>query len=130
MSSSPAHIVSNFLEAFMSGDMERASSLVRDDFSFRAPLQQGTGGKAEYFGGAEEKARFIREFRILRQWADGNQVSTLYDIEIGTAEDAATMAISEWHTVREGQIASTFMVFDSDAPAAHLMADALGAHHH
>jgi hypothetical protein len=33
--------------------------------------------------------------------------------------------MSDWHKVREGRLASTFMVFDSNAIAALLLRDAL-----
>lgn len=126
MPTNPCQIVSDFLQAFMSGDVERAAAMVRPDFSFRAPLFPGRGDKAAYFAGAAHKARFIRAVRILRQWAEGNEVSTVYELDIETPEGAATMAISEWHTVEAGRIASTFMVFDSAASAARLLAAALG----
>ena len=103
--------------------------MVREDFVFRAPLIEGHSDKAAYFSGAANKAKHIRAFRILRQWADNNEVSTFYELDIETSVGSATMAISEWHTVVSGQIASTFMVFDSNAKAARLLGNALGAHH-
>src|SRR5690242_9220849 len=129
MPATPSALVSAFLHAFMSGDIERASAMVSENFSFRAPLHEGLGDKAVYFAGAERKTRFIRALRILRQWADGEEVSTVYELDIQTPEGAATMSMSEWHTVREGRIAATYMVFDSAAKAAALLRNALGPHH-
>lgn len=129
MSDSSSLVVTNFLQAFMSGDVKTAEQLIRDDFSFRAPLHKGNGDKTAYFAGAGKKAKFIRAFRILRQWADGDHVSTFYELDIRTPEDSAIMAMSEWHTVVAGQVASTFMVFDSSAKAVQLLRNALAAHH-
>lgn len=46
MSTNNSQIVTDFLQAFMSGNVEKASKMVRDDFSFRAPMHQGYGSKA------------------------------------------------------------------------------------
>lgn len=129
MPATPAKLVSAFLAAFLSGDIDRARAMVSDDFSFRAPLHRGHGDKAACFAGAERKTRFIRGFRILRQWEDGDEGCTVYELDIQTPEGAAPMAMSEWHTVRAGRVASTYMVFDSAARAAGLLRNALGAHH-
>lgn len=129
MPATPAQAVTAFLQAFMSGDIDRARHMVSEDFSFQAPLHDGRGSKSAYFAGAETKTRFIRAFRILRQWADGDDVSTVYELDIHTPEGDATMAISEWHTVHAGRVTSTHMVFDSSSRAAQLLGHALGAHH-
>jgi predicted SnoaL-like aldol condensation-catalyzing enzyme len=124
-----ARTVTEFLRAFMTGNIDKASKMVREDFWFRAPLQDGRGDKAAYFAGVEKKTQFIRAFRILRQWADGDDVSTVYELDIETAEGAATMAVSEWHKVEAGQLASTFMIFHGSSRAAQLLGNALSAHH-
>ncbi|MGB3496807.1 MAG: nuclear transport factor 2 family protein [Rhodanobacter lindaniclasticus] len=129
MSASASQIVTEFLQAFMSGDIDKASKMVREDLSFRAPLHEGCGNKAAYFAGAESKTRFVRAFRILRQWVDDDEVSTVCELDMVTPEGAATMAMSEWHTVEAGQLVSTFMVFNAFAEAARLLGSALGAHH-
>ena len=129
MSTTPSELVTSFLQAFMSGDVEKASSMVSKDFSFRAPMHQGEGGKAAYFAGAERKTRFIDAFRILRQWQDGDDVCTVYELDVRTPEGSATMAMSEWHTIQAGYVRSTYMVFDSAAGATTLLRNALGASH-
>jgi hypothetical protein len=127
--SSPAEIVSEFLYAFASGDIGHAWLLASDDFSFQGPLHQGYGSKDIYFSGARDKIRFIKSLHILRQWEDCINVSTLYELVIHTANGTAAMPVSEWHTVEDGKVTSSFMVFDSNAPAAQLMRDALAAMH-
>jgi ketosteroid isomerase-like protein len=125
----PSEVSTAFLTRFFTGDIARAASMVSPDFSFRAPLQDAPAGKAAYFGGAEKKSRFVKGFRILRQWEDGPEVSTLYEIRIETPEGKASLVISDWHTIREGQVASIVMVFDSAARAAHLLGAALSTRH-
>jgi hypothetical protein len=99
-----------------------------DDFHFRAPFHQEEGGKEAYFAGAEKKAHFIREFRILQQWEEGSDVSTIYELDLGTGDSHAQIMMSEWHKVREGRIASSLMIFDTNAEAVDVMRKALGSH--
>jgi hypothetical protein len=118
-------VVQSFLHAFLSGDTIGARSMVRDDFSFRAPLVDTGGTKDDFFVAADAKTRSIGGFHVLRQWHDGNDVSTVYEIDVRTLAGAATMLLHEWHTVTHGQLASSIMIFDTSAPAAQLLHDAL-----
>ena len=125
----PAGIVTEFLHAFMSGDIEHARLLASDEFSFQAPLQQGHGSRQSYFSGAAAKTRYVKAIRILQQWEDGTNVSTLYELVVRTPNGIAAMPVSEWHTVENGKVTSSFMVFDTGAVAAELMRDALASGH-
>jgi ketosteroid isomerase-like protein len=124
-----AAIVNEFLASFLSGDIDRAQSMVRDDFTFRAPLIEDAATKEAFFAGSQRKASHVRDFRIVRQWEDGAEVSTVYEIDVDTSAGAASMLMHEWHTVRDGQLASTIMSFDTGAPAAQLLRDALASSH-
>lgn len=128
MTTTASSIVAQFLKAFMSGDIETARRMAAEDFQFRAPLHQGEGGKEAYFAGAEKKASFIQGFRILRQWEDASDVSTVYELDLGTSDSHAPIVMSEWHKVRDGRIASALMVFDTNARAVGLMRNALASH--
>lgn len=123
--SSPAAIVTSCLTAYLSGEIAKAQSLVRDDFSFRAPLMETGATKDVYFAGSDQKTQYIQDFRILRQWQDADEVATVYEIDVQTPAGAASMLMHEWHTVRAGKIASTVMIFDTAARAAQLLHDAL-----
>jgi len=80
-----------------------------------------------FFAGSDRKAGYIGGFKILRQWEDGDEVSTLYEIDIRTREGAASLLMHEWHTLAGGQIASSLMLFDTAAPAVRLLHAALSA---
>jgi ketosteroid isomerase-like protein len=127
--SDAASVVAEFLTAYLSGDLDRARSLVCDDFVFQAPLIEQQATKENFFGGAEPKVALIQGHRILRSWADGDEVSTVYEIDVRTEEGAASMCLHEWHTVRDGRLVSTVMTFDTAAPAALLMHQALMSPH-
>ncbi len=118
-----------YLTTYLSGDVDRAHSLVGDDFVFQAPLVESTATKEAFFAGIEHKLALIRAHRILRMWADGDSVFTVYEIDVETPAGAASMLMHEWHTVRQGRIASTVMIFDTQAPAAQLMRQALASPH-
>lgn len=125
MPDSPTQIVGTFLKAFHSGQIDLARSMMHDDFVFRAPLLDSAAGIDGYFRRAERKARCIRNFQILNQWEDGEEVSTFYEIDVGLPDNHAPLQIVEWHSVTGGKIASSQMVFDSNSHAVSAMRDAL-----
>ncbi|MBO0689498.1 MAG: hypothetical protein J2P40_08000 [Candidatus Dormibacteraeota bacterium] len=127
----PAAVVTEFLTAFFSGEIDRARSLVADDFTFRAPLVGAAATKEAYFAGAAEKVQFVRGMRILRQWQDGpaGEVSSVYELDVETPAGSDSLLMGEWHRVRERLLASTVMIFDTGARAAQLLGGALAAQH-
>ena len=125
---SAANTVDEFLAKYLLGDLEAARGMVREDFSFRAPLLEAAAGKDAYFAGSEQKVRSIAGFRILRQWEQDGEVSTLYELDVHTSQGAASLLMHEWHSVTAGKIASTTMLFDTAAPAVQLLSQALAAH--
>jgi hypothetical protein len=116
----PSEVVTRFLSSYHGGRIADARAMLTKDFSFRAPLVD-EGSREVFFAGAEEKSALVRAFRVLRQWEDADDVSTLYEIDVETKAGAASMLMHEWHHVRDGSIDSTVMVFDTVAPAAELI---------
>lgn len=112
--SGAANVVADYLTAFTAGDIERARSLVSDDFSFRGP-RGGTDGRDEFFSAATWIVPYLRGVRILHQCEDGDDVSSLYEYDLDTEAGAASIRISEWSTVRNGQLTSAVIVFDTAA---------------
>lgn len=53
----------------------------------------------------------------------------MYEIDVRTDGGAASMRLHEWHTVRDARLVSTVMTFDTAAPAALLMHQALMSPH-
>lgn len=97
---SPAAIVTTYLTAYLSGEIATAQPPARDDFSFRAPLAETAGTKDVYFAGPDQKARYIRDFRILRQWQDADEVATVYEIGVQAPAGTASMFMHEWPSRR------------------------------
>jgi predicted SnoaL-like aldol condensation-catalyzing enzyme len=116
----PSEIVTRFLSSYHGGRIADARAMITEDFSFRAPLVD-EGSQEVFFAGAEEKSALVRDFRVLRQWEDGDDISTLYEIEVETEAGAASMLMHEWHHIRDRSIDSTVMVFDTVSRAAELI---------
>ena len=114
---SPTSVVNAYLDAFSGGDLAAAYELVADDFVFDGPMLQSQG-KAAFMDGSSGLAPIVRGHRMLRQFADGDEVCSIYDFEIETPAGAGSVTMSEWNTVRDGKLASARLVFDTAAFAA------------
>jgi SnoaL-like domain len=108
----PSEIVNAYLTAYTSGDVDRAASLVSEDFSFQGPMQ-ATAGRSALRKIVAHVAANARGHRVLRQWQDSNEVCTIYQFNVETAAELTSLLVSEWNTVRAGQIASSLMIFDT-----------------
>lgn len=110
----PARTASRYLQAFYSGDFDRASSVVADDFSFEGPFLV-VQGKDAFFAGAEGLRPIVRGHRLLHQWEDGRDVCSVYEAQIETPVGNGPVLMSEWHTVCDGLLTSGRVVFDTAA---------------
>lgn len=107
-----AEIVNAYLDAFTAGEFDKARELVADDFSFHGPFIQ-TDSRDAFFAGAAPLAKIARGHRLLRQWEEGDEVSSLYEFRLETPAGAGAVLMSEWHTVRDGLLRSARLVFDT-----------------
>ncbi|NUP46845.1 MAG: nuclear transport factor 2 family protein [Catenulispora sp.] len=106
-----------YLDRFTSGDTAGAAELLTDDFRFHGPILQSEG-KAAFLAGSAQLGPIMRGFQIHRQWQDGNEVCSFYDFKIKTPVGTGSIPMAEWNTVRDGQLASGRLVFDTAAMAA------------
>lgn len=109
---SPARIVDRYLAAFYRGDFDAAHELVSDGLSFRGPFVQVDGADA-FFASAQPLRQIVKGHRTVRQWRDGDEVSTLYEMHLETPVGKGSVLTSEWNTVRDGRVASATLVFDT-----------------
>jgi Cu+-exporting ATPase len=108
----PSEIVNEYLTAYTTGDVDRAVSLASEDFSFQGPTQ-ATAGRSALRKIVAHVAANARGHRVLRQWQDGDDVCTIYQFSVETDAEATSVLVSEWNTVRGGQVASSLIVFDT-----------------
>ncbi len=109
---STRQVVDQYLSAFYRGDFDVARDLVADDLSFRGPFVQVEGADA-FFASAQPLCQIVKGHRTVRQWRDGDEVSTLYVMDLETPLGEGSVLTSEWNTVREGKVLSATLVFDT-----------------
>jgi hypothetical protein len=109
-----AKVVNEYLEAFYAGDVERAKRVVADDFSFKGPFVE-THTKEAFFESAARLAPIVRGHRLLRQWEEGHEVASVYELRLETPAGSGTVLMSEWHTVRGERLSAGTAMFDSAA---------------
>ena len=112
MSGEAARTVNDYLEAFTSGNVDRARELVAEDFDFHGPMMQVKGRDA-FFEGASGLVPMVRGFRMLRQWEDGEDVASVYEFNVETPAGAGSVVMSEWNRVRDGKLLSARLIFDT-----------------
>jgi len=106
-----------YLERFTSGDVEGAAELLAEEFAFDGPILQAKG-KAEFLAGSATAASMARGCTIHHQWADGDDVCSVYDFKIETPAGAGAIAMAEWSVIRDGKLVSSRLLFDTAAMAA------------
>jgi hypothetical protein len=115
----PAEVASTYLTAFCTADFEAARALLAGEFAFCGPFVQVRGREA-FLDSAAGLKPIVRGHRLLRQWADGDEVCSWYDLELETPVKSGAVTMSEWHIVREGKLVSGRVVFDAAAFRAFL----------
>jgi hypothetical protein len=110
----PEALVATYLDSFYSGDFERAASVLAEDFCFQGPSHQ-IEGKQAFLVRGEGVRPMMRGDHIVRQWVDGNEICTLHEVELVTPVGEGSVVVSEWHSVRGGQLVSGRSVFDTTA---------------
>jgi hypothetical protein len=120
-SGSAATVVTEYLDAFYTGDFAQARALVEDGFSFSGPFVE-VDGRDAFFASADGLRRIVRGHRLLAQWADGADVCSIFDLALETPAGAGSVAMSEWHTVRDGRLVAGRVLFDTAAFRALLPA--------
>ena len=108
----PAALVNQYLAAFYSGDFSTAREFVADDFHFDGPFVEATN-KEMYFASAARLAPVVKGHKLLRQWEQGNEVCSIYDVDLETPAGKGTVTMSEWHTTGKNQLRSGRVILDT-----------------
>ncbi len=102
-------IATTCLEAWTSGDLATARSLLRDDGTFVGP--SGANEDAdEYMAELEELAKVTTGAEQRRMVVDGDDVCILYDL---FTESAGPLSASTWYHIQDGKIDSIQAYFDA-----------------
>jgi limonene-1,2-epoxide hydrolase len=97
-------VVLDFLDALNSEDFKTARHYLSDDMVFDGVLGHREG--ADIYIEDMKKMRF--KYRILKPFADGDDVCVLYDIDMS----GETIYTAGWYKVRDNKIKSLRVVFD------------------
>lgn len=109
-----AKLATDYITAFYSGDHERARALVASDFSFSGPFVEAEGADA-FFSAAAPLSRIARGHEMMRQWQDGDDICSLFEVKLQTHAGAGSVLMCEWHTSRKALLVSGRVVFDTAA---------------
>ena len=109
-----AKVFNKYIDAFTSGDGATAAGLLADNFKFHGPMLQADT-KAAFLEGAAQLCPIVRGYKMLKQWEDGDDVCSVYDFQIETPKGKGAITMSEWTTVKNGKLASSRLIFDSQA---------------
>jgi ketosteroid isomerase-like protein len=109
-----AALVRQYLTAFYTGDFEAAAEFLAEDFTFEGPFVK-VSGRDDFLQSAQGLKPVVAGHRLLRQWEDGSDVSSIYEVLIVTPHKNGSVTMSEWHTVRGGKLASGRVLFDAAA---------------
>jgi ketosteroid isomerase-like protein len=110
----PTDIVSGYLTAFYGGDFESAGPLLAEDFEFNGPFVSVKGRDA-FLQSAQGLRMTSRGHRLLKQWQDGPDICSVYELALQGPQRSGTVTMAEWHRVRGGRIQSALVLFDSAA---------------
>ena len=97
-------VVLTFLDALNNEDFKTVRQYLNDDMVFNGVLGHREG--ADTYVDDMRKMRF--KYRILKAFADGDDVCVLYDIDMGDK----TIYTAGWYKVRDNKIKSLRVVFD------------------
>ncbi len=71
--------------------------------------------KEMYFASAARLAPVVKGHKLLRQWEQGNEVCSIYDVNLETLAGKGTVTMSGWHTTDENQLRSGRVIFHTVA---------------
>ena len=103
-------IITNYHNAWTSGDMEGARVYLADDLDFQGSID--TFSRADDFIAALTMfQKMLREITLIQSFFSESGAALLYDCD--TMSPAGVLRTAEFFTVRNGKIKSIRLVFDA-----------------
>ena len=102
-------VVGRYKQAFGSGEMQTARSLLADDFRFEGPFDT-FDNPDDYLQSLAKLAPIVEGVDVKKVLADGDDVVTIYDLKTSTV---GTSRVAEWATVKDGKIVELRAYFDA-----------------
>jgi hypothetical protein len=102
-------VVSAYFDAWMARDFVRLQSVLADDVSFVGPLGTADGAE-ECREGIEHLAEITTDIVIVKQFVDGGDVLTWFDLHTTVAPPEP---VANWSHVEDGRITGIRVTFDA-----------------
>jgi len=109
---SPKALVNQYLGAFYTGNFSAARTLIAESFQFNGPFVQAKS-RDDFFASASGLLTIVKGHTLLQQWDNGDQVCSIYDVQLESPAGKGTVTMSEWHTIDGNQLQSSRIIFDT-----------------
>ncbi len=110
MPSDHSTLVSEYINAVGDGRLDELPTYLTPDVSFQAPGLPSHHGLDAYTSSLKRLAPIIARNEIKRIFTEDNEACVIYDFVTNTP--AGAVASIEWLTIKDGQIASVYLLFD------------------
>lgn len=104
-------VVNTYLNAFYSGDFERARLYLAPTFHFKGPFLEANDCDA-YLKSALPLAHIVKGHRLVGQWAEDDEVASIYEVMLETPAGTGKVMMSEWHTVHNTKLSTSRLILD------------------
>ena len=110
MKNSATETFNRYLTAFSEGPagIESAAALLDDAFHFDGPMLQAET-KREFLQGLQAMGAMQPSFKMLRQFADGDHVCSVYEFSAG----GPAVVMADWAEIKAGKIVRQKLIYDS-----------------
>ncbi len=110
--STPRHVVERFYDVTNNRGGAGLRDVVAGDIRFVGPLMQASGAD-QYVAMNEQLLPFHKGWKLLRQFVDGDDVCTIYEMTMGTPSGGTiVLPLVDWIRVSEGRVAEQRIYFD------------------
>ncbi len=110
MPSNHTTLVSEYINAVGDGRLDQLGTYLAPDMTFQGPGLPSHDGLNAYIGALQRLAPIIARNEIKRIFVDGDEACVVYDFVTDT--NVGAVASFEWLTIKDGKIASVYLLFD------------------
>ncbi len=105
-------IVNHFYDVCNHQQGEGLANLVAEHIAFEGPIMRLTGA-AQYIGAVGPLLKFHKGMTMLKQFEDGDQVCSIYEMTLGTPTGGSlTLAFADWIRIADGKVAEQKLYYD------------------
>jgi ketosteroid isomerase-like protein len=105
-------VVNRFYDVCNNRQGEGLENLIAGGVTFEGPLMKLTGAH-EYLSAIRPFLKFHQGMRMLRQFEDGGDVCSLYEMTLATpAGGPLNLAFADWVRIEDGKVAEQRLYYD------------------